>query len=173
MAKGFGPQSEEEGISFASGVSARTGMPFIHMSWGKNKAQFTPTELREHAMGLMEAAAAAELDACLTTWAIQKLGMSDSEAATMLLLFREKRLKGKLPSMTLNIDGDHMRPNTVKQAAKDLLYMAFNTEVEGFLVSLMVEDIGQSAEAADKMIQEFREMRGLQTMWPESKMEED
>lgn len=118
-------------------------------------------------MGLLEAAAAAELDACLFEWAIRKLGSSNEDAGKLLLIFRSKREEGKLPSLTLNIDGDHMRPSTVKEAADDMMYMAFCAEMEAFLVDMIVNDVGLGGEIADQMIQEFREMRGAKTLWPD------
>ena len=117
-------------------------------------------------MGLLQAAAAAEMDACLVRWAMEKLDVSREDAGKLLLIFRSKRESGQIPSMTLNIDGDRMTPDEIKQAAGDMLSMAFHTEMEAFLVQLLVKDVGHSAEVANQMIQEFRKMMGLRTVWP-------
>lgn len=165
MHKGQGKGSGGD-ITVQSGVSARNGKPFIHLEWGDNKAQFSPAEMRAHAMGLIEAAAAAEMDACLMAWAIQKMEVPKEDAAKLLMLFRQKREEGKIPSVTLNIDGEPMRPDTVKQAGAEMFEMSFAAEMEAFLVELIIKDIGHSGEIADRMIQEFREMRGAKTLWP-------
>jgi hypothetical protein len=166
MVKGFG-QSKKDAIRVESMVASRTITPAVQISWGKNKTQLDMEQARHHAMAVLEAAAAAELDACLMQWAIQKLKLHPQEAGQILLLFRKKRESEQLPSVTINLGDEHIRPDTAKQQARFMLDIAFTTEIEAFLVSFLIQDLQQPGETADLLIQEFREMRGVTTLWPQ------
>lgn len=169
MFKGFGtpPEpSDDDSIWVESIVGSRELQPLVEIRWGKYSAQFTPAEAREHAYGILQAAAAAELDSALTKWANQKLGLSIPEAAGIRALLKEKRENNDMPSITLNLNGERLRPEMLKRHAEQLLEMAFHAEVESFLVLLLLEDLNQPAESIDYLIQEFREMLGLKTQWP-------
>lgn len=50
-----------------SGVNPE-GEPFVNMTWGKEKGQFTPDETRTFALGLLVAAEAALHDAAFLHW---------------------------------------------------------------------------------------------------------
>lgn len=167
MAKGFKPQSKpDDSIHVASMVASRTLTPAVSIQWGKQQAQLPSEQARHHAYAVLEAIAAAELDACLTRWAIEKIGLEPEQAVQILMLFRQKRETNALPSVTMNLgNGEHIRPETAKQRAASLLDMAFGTEVEAFLVAFLIQDLHQSGEMADMLIQEFREMRGAITLW--------
>ncbi|MBE9178747.1 hypothetical protein IQ268_09260 [Oculatella sp. LEGE 06141] len=169
MAKGFGkPQpSDDDGIWVESMVASRALTPAVSIRWGKQQANLDPEEARHHAHAVLEAIAAAELDACLMQWAIQKLGLEIQEAGQILILFRQKRNTSTIPSVTMNIDGDHLRPETVRQYATQMMDAAFGAEIEAFLAAFLLQELKQSGEIADELIQEFREMRGVTTLWTE------
>lgn len=163
MAKGFGKSSA---ILVESMVASRSLLPAVAIKWGKEQAQFTPKEAVHHAFGIVEAAAAAEVDACFMQWAVAKLGLEPPEAARILQLFRQKR-ESNPPSCTMHIGDEHIRPETARQRARILLDAAFSTEIEAFLVMFLIQDLNQSGELADTLVQEFRAMRGVITMWNE------
>lgn len=78
-------------LQMESGVSARTGEPFMHLRWGDEAGQFTPTRAREHALAIIDAAAASEFDAALVKVLIEKLGMTHELAVHFLGEIREAR----------------------------------------------------------------------------------
>jgi hypothetical protein len=78
-------------IHMQSGVSGFTGDPFITLDWGENHAQFTPEEARAHAFAILETAEAAESDAFMFKFAIDKANQTPERAALMLTKFREGR----------------------------------------------------------------------------------
>jgi hypothetical protein len=175
MAKGFGKRPEQSGsdeILVSSMVASKTLKPAVQISWGKEQAQIPIDAARHHAYAVLEAIAAAELDACLMQWATQKLGVSPMEAGQILILFRQKRESGQIPSVTMNLGREHIRPDTARKRAEGLMMAAFGTEIEAFLVAFLIQDLDQSPEVADQIIQEFREMRGATTMWPETESDE-
>jgi hypothetical protein len=172
MAKGKGFQknnnADDDAIWVESMVASRTLTPAVKMKWGQQEGLFDPETARQHAYAVLEAISAAELDACLMRWAIDKLKASPEHAAQIVILFRQKRESGALPSVTLNLGkGEHLRPDTVKQRATQLFDSAFGTEVEAFLMAFLLQDLEQSPEVAGQILMEFREMRGAKTMWPE------
>lgn len=85
-----------------SGVSSRTGEPFIHMRWGDEAGQLTPAEAREHATRMIEVAAAAEFDAAFVKAMTDPGvfghrdagGLPMEEAVRLLALIREAREHG-------------------------------------------------------------------------------
>jgi hypothetical protein len=168
MAKGFSKQSDQaepEMIEIESMVASRTGEPFVRLKWGRNTSQFTPDEAIAHASAIIQTACAAIIDAQVVAYAKKRLGADLEHSAGMLRLFRLKRQAGKLPSMTINIDGESMRSETVQQMGLDFVGMALMTEMEAMLVSFLLEELEQSPETADLIVQEFREMRGATTLW--------
>jgi hypothetical protein len=170
--KGFGKQADDD-IQFSSIVSSKTGNPFVIMKWGKEEGKLTPQEAMAHGAAVMQTAMAAILDAQIVQWAMQKLDMPQEKAVMLLRLFRDKRETGKLPSLTLNIDGEHLRPETVKKMGCQFLEMAFMTEAEAFLAAFLLEDVGTDPSKVDVIIQEFREMRGAITLWSDSSLDNE
>jgi hypothetical protein len=59
--------------------------------WGKQQAQLDPQQRETHAYAVLEAIAAAELDACLVQFATQKLELKPEEAAQILKACSERR----------------------------------------------------------------------------------
>lgn len=167
MAKGFAKNSSEDDIWVESQVNSRNLQPAVVMKWGKNTTQLTPQQARHHAYSILSAIAAAELDSCLIQWLVKKIGIKQEEAGVLLVEFRKKRRSNEIPSVTLNFDGEHIRPDTAREYATWMLDAAFGAEMEAFLVAFALQDLEQSPEFADQLIQEFREMRGVVTMWPE------
>jgi hypothetical protein len=84
-----------ETLWFESGVSSRTGEPFVHIRWGDESGQLTATEAREHAMHMLECAHAAEFDAAfirgLTRPEPDGPGFDHVTAAGLLIVVREAR----------------------------------------------------------------------------------
>jgi hypothetical protein len=80
---------------FESGVSSRTGEPFVHIRWGDESGQLTTDEARGHAMHMLECAHAAEFDAAfvkaMTTPEPAGPGFDVETAVGMLALVRNAR----------------------------------------------------------------------------------
>lgn len=166
MAKGFGKRKgKSDEIFVESMVAARTLTPAVQITWGNECARLPADVARHHAFCVLGALAAAEIDACLMQWATQKLQLSPAEAAQLLMTFRQKRETDGIPSCTLNLGDEHIRPDTARRRAEILMNAAFGVEIEAFLAMFLIRELNQSAEIADVLIQEFREMRGAQTMW--------
>lgn len=77
-------------IDVQSIVSAANGQPLVQIKWGSQAGQLTPAEARQHALGLLDAANAAETDAALLRLTRQA-GGDDEEAAVLLALVRAQR----------------------------------------------------------------------------------
>jgi hypothetical protein len=161
MAKGFGKPQQQEDIRVESMVSGRNGDPKVLLKWGKNEGWLTPAEAREHAVGILTTAAAAEIDAVVVKWAQQHLGISLNEAAQLRRIFRESRATNELPSCTMNFDGDRVTPDEARQFALDMLFMAFNTEMEAFLSHFLITDVGADESQVNAVVDTLRQMRGL------------
>ena len=73
-----------------SHVSASSGEGYVVLSWGTNQAQMTPDEAIALALGVIEAAHAAETDAALG----KGLAGFDETTARLLLLLREQHRTG-------------------------------------------------------------------------------
>jgi hypothetical protein len=154
-------------IIVESQVSSRTLTPAVRMTWGKEAAQLGPVQARYHAFSVLEAIAAAEIDACLMQLAVKKLGSTPQDASQILMVFRQKRDNKAVPSTTINMgEGEHIRPDTARARAEQLMYTAFGVEAEAMLAVFLLEDLNQSPEVVDRIIQEFRDIRGAVTLWP-------
>jgi hypothetical protein len=72
-----------------SGVNEH-GKAFVHIHWGQESGQLTPAEAREHAVAMLEVAAATEHDAAL--WHVLREADFEPEIIAGLLgLMRERR----------------------------------------------------------------------------------
>ena len=78
-------------LQMESGVSAKTGEPFMHLRWGDQAGQFSPADARDHAMRIIDAAAASEFDAALVKALTTEMGLSYQEAVAFLGIMREQR----------------------------------------------------------------------------------
>jgi hypothetical protein len=90
---------EGEGtIWFTSLVSQKTGEGVVELQWGEKQAQLSIQEAREHALGVLEVAEAAETDAFIVEFFEQELKVPRENALALLVNFRgyrEKRRKEK------------------------------------------------------------------------------
>ena len=76
-----------------SGINAK-GEPFVQLLLGmKIIGQMTPAEARDHAAAMLEAAEAAEQDAFMFDWVVNKVGSGPEQAAGLLQDFRAFRLE--------------------------------------------------------------------------------
>jgi hypothetical protein len=85
-------------IWFTSLVSSRTGEGVVELTWGEMRAQLSVQQAREHALGVLEVAEAAEADAFMVEFFEKDLGMPREKALAVLVAFRgyrEKRRKEK------------------------------------------------------------------------------
>lgn len=167
MSKGFGKQPPSDMINIASIVSHRTGEPKVVLKWGKEEGQLTPEEAIAHASRIIEVAAGATIDAQIVRWGSEKLGVERTQVSALLQSFRKWR-EGVLPSMTLNIEGESLRPDTLRGSAFQMLEMVAISEAEVFLIDFLRREIDLEMEAIDGLIQEFRESRGAETLWSKS-----
>jgi hypothetical protein len=80
---------------FESGVSSRTGEPFVHIRWGDQSGQLTIAEARDHALHMFEVTNAAEFDAAfvkaMTAPEPDGPGFETDAAMAMLMLVRQAR----------------------------------------------------------------------------------
>lgn len=82
---------DKPGLVVTSGVSNETGMGFVSMHWRDETGQLTPGQAREFALGVIEAADAAEHDAAIVRWAADA-GMDELARARILAAVRKGRL---------------------------------------------------------------------------------
>ncbi|GAA1401891.1 hypothetical protein GCM10009613_60980 [Pseudonocardia kongjuensis] len=68
-------------LRFVPGVSAFTGRPFVHVHLhDKSIGQLDPSALREHALGVLDVVAAADLDAALVRTLRGTVGVEEHQA---------------------------------------------------------------------------------------------
>jgi hypothetical protein len=85
-------------IDVTSIVSSRTKEGIVQFKWNAEDGQLTPDEARAHALGIIEAAEAAETDAFLVEFLTTKLKTTFETAIVILRdfrAFREARQKDK------------------------------------------------------------------------------
>jgi hypothetical protein len=80
-----------EEILLESGVSAKTGEPFVNIKWKDRAGQLTVTDARQHALAILECAEAAESDAFIIKFFRERVGLSQEKAAQVLIDFRSQR----------------------------------------------------------------------------------
>jgi hypothetical protein len=80
-------------ISVSSVVSQRDYRPFVQFRWGEQGCQLTPSEARQHAYGILDAANAAESDAMMVLFLQEKVGLEGVSIAAILQDFRGFREK--------------------------------------------------------------------------------
>jgi hypothetical protein len=161
------PSKEE--IYVESMVKSRDKMPAVGIRWGKLSCQLTPEEARQHALGIIEAAIVAELDAAVFKWAMETLGQPPENAGKLLHYIRGVRESPEgIPSCTLNMGKESIRPATARGRGLHLIANAANTEMEASLVFILMRDMGLDGQAVAALIQELREIRGLSTDWEQA-----
>jgi hypothetical protein len=82
-------------ISMVSGVSVKTGEPFIHYKWGDKKAQFTVDEFRRHGLNCIITADAAEMDSMIVTFLEQRMSLDREQAGIVIADLRNFRVTQK------------------------------------------------------------------------------
>lgn len=70
-------------------MSSRLG--YVRLAWGSNAGQLTTREARTHALSIIDAAAAADHDAAVLRWLMDKLEMPVETAAAALMDLRSAR----------------------------------------------------------------------------------
>lgn len=84
----------EDFIAMHSGVNyKREG--FVHLAWGGLRAQFTPAQVRAHALRLLEAAEAAESDAAVLKLLEERVGVDRHRALAFIAELRSFREAGE------------------------------------------------------------------------------
>lgn len=78
-------------IHIDSMVSLFSGQPYVVLRWGAERGQLDPGVAREHALAVLEAAAAAENDALVFAELTKGVGVGQEEAAAVLLSLRTRR----------------------------------------------------------------------------------
>ena len=79
-------------LEFTSAINP-DGEPFVKLTWGDQHGQLTPTEARRHALGILEAADAADSDSFLWGFLRARVGLDDERAAEVLAEFRAYRAR--------------------------------------------------------------------------------
>jgi hypothetical protein len=174
------PTTPDESTSTPSGVEvfyveslvkSKDKKPAVGFRWGDLSCQLTPEEAREHALGIIEAAIAAELDSAVVEWAMDRLGQPPENAGKLLHHIRGVRESPEgIPSCTLNMGTESIRPATARVRGLYLIANAANTEMEASLALILMRDMGLDSEAVAALIQELRDVRGLSTDWQQAGM---
>jgi len=82
----------KNGILWAESiVSGSTKDPFVVLTFGAERIQFTPVDARQHATQVLFAAEAAEMDSLLVKYFSGKIGMADQYLVEVLNDFRTMR----------------------------------------------------------------------------------
>lgn len=79
-------------FGFASGISSRTGEPFVHIQWGDRAATVPPFVARQLGAQAFDVANAAETDASVFHMVTTEMGLDEQHAAAFVSQLREHRL---------------------------------------------------------------------------------
>lgn len=80
-------------IEIESMVGRSAREPYVILTWGEERGRLTPTEARHHARRILEAAEAADQDAFMVHFLVDKVGLEFGGALTTLYEFRQWRSK--------------------------------------------------------------------------------
>jgi hypothetical protein len=83
--------SKEGTLWVESLISSNSGDPFVVLSFGNERVQFSPIDARQHAHQVLLAAEAAESDELIVKYFRDKLGLPDDIAIGALADFRQMR----------------------------------------------------------------------------------
>ena len=92
-------EKEDDGMIVATSlVSATTHEGVVEFTWGDKRAQLTCQEARDHALGVLECAEAAETDSYMVHFLTKEMNIELDKAVEVIRsfrAFREERLKEK------------------------------------------------------------------------------
>lgn len=142
-------------------VKASDQSPAVKIQWGDNSGFLSVDEAIAQGMKFLEAAVASRIDAAVLQWAQQSLGMSFENAVLLRRMFRQKRESGAVPSLTMNLDGNHITPARARDSALNLLFMATHSEHEAFLAHFLIQDVKIDIDRVNQAIEDLRAIMGL------------
>jgi hypothetical protein len=82
-------------ISMESGVSARTGEPFVLIRWGSERGQLTPAEAEAHGLAILSTAMAARLDAAIVAEMTDPAGLGVSRRTAAGFVYSLRKRTGR------------------------------------------------------------------------------
>lgn len=157
-------------ISIETAISTDL-QPVVVLSEESWQATQTPAEIRQYALDLLEAAAAADMDAAVARWVVN-MGISIEDVPKFINPIATARAKG-FPSCTMNLGSESIRPETARKRGKWLIENACNTEVEAALAKFLLVDMESSPDQVAVMIDDLRAERGIVTDWERSGLNGD
>jgi hypothetical protein len=117
MSDASGSSKEEQVLWHQSGINSQ-GEPFVQLLQGEKViGQMTPLEAREHAQAILEAAEAAEQDAFIYDWVLNRVGGGMAQAAGLLRDFRQYRRERTGKSSGPRHSRDWVMPDKEKPSA--------------------------------------------------------
>lgn len=168
ICSGFTDFAMSDSINISTIVASRNLAPQVVLTWGENSGHLTPQEARDHAIGLLQASISIEMEAATVRLAIDKLGMSREEAGGLLQIIRQRFQKGEIPSCTINMGEDHIRPDTAREHAMFLLLNAYGVELEAVLAAFFAQDLNLDAGRVSAILENLRSARGMTSVFPNS-----
>lgn len=105
----------DEVLWHQSGINAK-GEPFIQLIRGQKViGQMSPEQARDHALAILESAEAAEQDAFIYDWVLNRIGGGQQQAAGLLVDFRKYRAERTNKKGGPHRPGDWVMPIPVLQ----------------------------------------------------------
>ncbi len=169
-AKGFGnPKESEESenkLTIEAGVVPSSGKPFVILEWGEESTRLTVAEAIDHANSLVKLAISALAAAKLYEWATLQIGSSPQDAASLLHLFgasvESNQFDYDVP--TDQGGGKPTKPEDVRATACQIIEATFLAQSEVFLEWFVREELHMGEEAVSSLMEEYRQMRGVETL---------
>ena len=137
-----------------SRVSSKDKRPMVDFHWGRERMELTPPEALTHALGIIEAAIAAETDALLVEFATRILGAEIDIAGLLLLEFRKFREENS--KQLLSWRGQAM---TILRAAETSETDNFLRNFLGRITERNFSEVGSESLDIEEIISEFQELR--------------
>lgn len=148
--------TEANGMFFQSRVSSRDGRPMVDFEWKNrsNRTVLTLPEAFEHALGIIEAAIAAESDALILEFVTKILGGEKNLAGVLILEFRKFR------------ESNPKRFKAWRGQAMTILQAAETSEADEFLRDFLNRMQGESESEdeldIDSILEDFQQLRETQ-----------
>lgn len=154
-------QHESHGMYVQSQMNSRDQKPMVSFQWGKERTQLTPSEALDHALGVIQAAIAAETDSLLFEFITRVIGGEANTGVFIVLAFRKFR------------EDNPTRFKAWRGQAMDILKAAETTEVDEFLREFLTkisakEGSGEDGDEREIDVEgtlvEFQELRELRRL---------
>jgi len=139
-------------------VSSKTLEPWVTVEWGERRGQLRPDEARAHAVGVLEAANAAESDAFVMEVLMKDAALSLHTAFQALVDFRAWRTSPRTKRALVSAPAmEKAGTDALRRHAGNMLVMAEMADAQAFLIGFLTDRLGLDDARAGAIAQKYAE----------------